>query len=103
MGLILALACVSEPPPPHSDPPDSPVHSDPPELPGRALYYAECLGCHGTQGNGSDQAPAVHEALAGWTDSALIDVMVDGQGDMEPRDISREDGQHIVDWMRATF
>lgn len=103
MGLILALACTGEPTPDST--PDSPVDSpvDTGEPPGRALYYAECLGCHGTQGNGSDQAPAVHEALAGWTDDQLVDVMVDGQGDMEPRAVSRDEGQHIVDWMRATF
>lgn len=100
MALIALWACTRTAPP--DSPHDSPVDSEPVELPGRALYFAECLGCHGTQGAGSDQAPSLADAMS-WSDEALIDVMVDGQGDMEARDISREDGQHIVDWMRANF
>lgn len=46
---------------------------------GEAIYTANCSGCHGADGTGSDSFPAINGASA---NEAHVDLVIDGAGSM---------------------
>ena len=73
------------------------------EADGEALYSNHCASCHGADGQGLDDAgpDIVHELH--HNDAKLIDVILNGDGDMEPVDVTEAQAQLIVDYMRAAW
>lgn len=72
-----------------------------PGLDGAQLYADTCAGCHGADGHGGS-APDLSREL-GKTDAQLIEIILNGDGRMPPQDVTQEEAQAIVDWMRANI
>ena len=70
-------------------------------LNGEALYFMHCQSCHGDVGQGGSEQAIAHELH--HSDEDLIDVILNGDGDMAPVDVSPEEAQAIVDHMRSVF
>jgi mono/diheme cytochrome c family protein len=82
---------------------DPPEESDTPEaLDGGELFGDVCAVCHAADGTGTAAGPDITGELR-KSDAQLIDIMRDGDGRMPGQDVSRAEGQAIVDWMRETF
>ncbi len=82
---------------------DTPEESDtPPALDGGELFGDVCAVCHAADGTGTAAGPNITGELR-KSDEQLIDIMRNGDGRMPAQDVSREEAQAIVDWMRETF
>lgn len=69
---------------------------------GGALYASTCAPCHGADGKGTKLAPNITRDL-GKSDQQLIGIMRNGREEMPPQNVTEEEAQAIVDWMRETF
>ncbi len=99
-ALGLLLACAEEAAPRESrSEADTDADSDPPD--GQALFVARCSndncrGADGDRGAASDLSAVVPER----TDDQIESVRVDGQGDMEPQGLSREQVTAVIAYLR---
>ncbi len=50
---------------------------------GAEVYAQSCASCHGADGSG-DHAPAMHEVVPHHSASDIVDVVLNGSGDMGP-------------------
>ncbi|MCB9763527.1 MAG: cytochrome c [Alphaproteobacteria bacterium] len=73
------------------------------EMDGAVLYADHCETCHGPSGGGTASGPNIRPELGRHDDAFIVDVILNGHGDMEPVDVTAEQAQAIVDWMRANF
>lgn len=70
---------------------------------GEALYTANCAPCHGADGTGVDDlGPNIVSELH-HGDAQLIGVILNGDGDMEPVNVTEEQARLIVDYMRESW
>lgn len=69
---------------------------------GAALYTTACSDCHGADGD-SGQAPNLSEEVPGMTDQEITDIILNGQGYMQPVDVSEAEAELIVTYLRRTF
>ncbi len=68
---------------------------------GADLYSIHCAACHspdGTGGTGPDITSEVDEE-----DEELIEMILEGEDDMPAANVTPEEAQLIVDWMRTAF
>ena len=68
---------------------------------GEALYSTHCASCHGDDGTGGSERGI--EGELHHSDEELIDVILNGDGEMPGINVTEEEAQAIVDWMRASF
>lgn len=73
------------------------------EMDGAVLYSTYCSPCHGDDGTGTNAGPNIIPELGRHDDSFITDVILNGHDEMEPVDVTAEQAQAIVDWMRANF
>ena len=79
------------------------VDTESTEMDGEALYISTCATCHGTDGEGLEgSGPSIVHELH-HNDAKLIDVILNGDGDMDPVDVTEEQAQLIVDYMREAW
>jgi mono/diheme cytochrome c family protein len=73
------------------------------EVTGEDLYMMHCSSCHDSDGTGvSGVAPNITNEL-GHTDAQLIGIILNGKEEMPAIDVTEEEAQLIVDYMRATW
>ena len=81
---------------------DSDTDTDP-GLDGEQLYMDNCAECHGTDGRGTREGPDITGEVDRHDDAFLIGVIRNGRERMPAIDVTNEEAQAIVDWMRANF
>lgn len=69
---------------------------------GESLYNDHCAACHGADGHGTGSGPDLVRELH-HTDEELIQVILNGKGDMAPVAITEEQAQMIVTWVRENL
>ena len=70
---------------------------------GERLYQMHCSVCHGVGGAGSSIGPDILEDVAEESVEDLVEVMLEGEDDMPAANVTPEEAQLIVDWMRTAF
>ena len=86
---------------------DEPAEDAPATPIGAGIYAASCAGCHGAEGQGSTQGPAISTIGQFFTtdDSALVTLVTNG-GTFMPEfgtKLSAEEIDAVVDYVVATF
>ncbi len=69
---------------------------------GESLYGTHCEACHAADGTGSGVGPDITHELH-HSDEQLIQVILEGDGDMDPVAVSADEAQLIVDFMRSSW
>lgn len=82
---------------------DSAVDTDTAPPDGGALYVATCVECHGADGRGTDEGPEILTALAEYPDAAILQLILIGYDRMPAQDLTAEEAQAVIDWMRANL
>ena len=67
---------------------------------GQSLYGTYCSACHGETGNGSDQGPSLEEEVAESSEEDIVDVILNGDDDMEPVDVSEAEAVNIAAYVK---
>lgn len=80
-----------------TSPEDSPGPPD-----GAALYGEHCARCHGEDARGGRGGPDLSVELR-LSDAQLIAIILNGEDDMPPADVTEAEAQAIVDWLRANL
>jgi|GEM_PF-4524883 len=70
---------------------------------GASLYATYCASCHGASGEGAASGPPLESEVNRHTDEELIAVIQEGDGSMPAIDVTDEEAQAIVDFMRTLF
>jgi mono/diheme cytochrome c family protein len=80
------------------------VDTAPPEFTGVELYEINCASCHGIDGTGPENGPEdgtnLEQEVERHTDAQLIGIILNGEGDMEPVDVTEDEAVKIVDYLR---
>ena len=103
---VLLLACKSEGPTDSvnetglTEDTSEPVDTAPVELTGKELYEIHCTDCHGFDGRGTDTGPDLKPELEHHSDTKIMDVILNGDGDMNPVPVTEEEATRIVDYLR---
>lgn len=69
---------------------------------GESLYADHCASCHGADGHGTSSGPDLVRELH-HTDEELVQVILNGKGDMAAVAITEEQAQMIVSWVRENL
>lgn len=72
-------------------------------LDGESLYISNCSSCHGADAMGGNGGPPLDREVRMLNDSQLIQIMQNGEGRMPAIDVTTEEGQAIVDYLRTLF
>ncbi len=72
-------------------------------LDGEQLFLTNCSGCHGTDAMGSNNGPPLDREVQMLSDNQLIGIMLNGEGRMLAIEVSVEEAQAIVDYLRTLF
>lgn len=67
---------------------------------GQSLYGTYCSACHGESGNGSDQGPSLEEEVVENSEEDIVDVILNGDDNMEPVDVSEEEAAIIAAYVK---
>ncbi len=70
---------------------------------GAVLFAADCAGCHGESGGGSDLGPALAGPVAMHSDAELLAMMVLGADGMPPVELTQQGYADVIAWLRLTF
>lgn len=70
---------------------------------GAVAYADTCVPCHGPEGEGTDDGPALGEHVSAHTDLELALILSQGTGDMEDPEIANDAAAHVLAWMRHHF
>lgn len=70
------------------------------EASGAELYDMHCQVCHGSDGRGTPDGPDLAREVENHDDAFLVTVILEGKGDMEPVDVTPDQAQRIVDYLR---
>jgi mono/diheme cytochrome c family protein len=78
---------------------------------GAAVYDTTCAVCHGASGDEMLENPTANdtpaaklsEEVPGTSDDELIDVILNGKGDMPAVDITETEAEDVVAYLRDTF
>ena len=78
---------------------------DPPEKPldGAKLYKMYCYQCHANEGQGSGAGLDIRERVLTSADDELLDIILNGQGRMEPILVDEDEGYAIIEWVKSAF
>lgn len=69
-------------------------------LDGAELFDRKCSTCHGDAGAGTGAGPDIRGEV-GASDAVLLDVILNGKGEMAAVAVTEADAQLIVDWIQA--
>lgn len=75
-------------------------------LTGAELYEAHCASCHGDDGRGvRNKGPDLTGEIGRMSDAQIIEIILNGKGrnEMPAIDVTEEEAQRIVDFMRESF
>ncbi len=72
-------------------------------LDGEQLFLTNCSGCHGTDAMGSNNGPPLDREVQMLSDNQLIGIMQNGEGRMPGIEVSVEEAQEIVNYLRTLF
>jgi mono/diheme cytochrome c family protein len=67
---------------------------------GKSLYGTYCSACHGETGNGSDQGPSLEEEVVENSEEDIVNVILNGDDDMEPVDVSEKEAAIIAAYVK---
>lgn len=67
---------------------------------GADLYRTHCSACHGEDGNGGDQGPPLQEEIEEASNEDLVEVILLGDDDMDPVDVTQAEAEAIVDFLK---
>ena len=70
---------------------------------GAEIFAADCTGCHGVSGEGTDLGPALAEHVVNHTDAELLSVLVIGTDSMPPSGLTQQGYADVLAWLRQTF
>ncbi len=71
-----------------------------PGLSGANLYRTYCSSCHAEDGTGTVQAPPLQDEVESESVESLIRTILEGDDDMEPVDVTQEEAEAIVDFLK---
>ena len=71
-----------------------------PPLSGADLYRTHCSGCHADDGKGTEEVPALLEEVEKESEESIIQIILQGDGDMEPVEVTQEEAEAIVDFIK---
>jgi len=63
---------------------------------GLSLFLDNCSQCHGAYAQGTDLAPAITEVAMDLSEDDLVDIILNGEGQMEPVDLDVEEAELIA-------
>ena len=69
---------------------------------GAAIFATSCAGCHGVDGSG-DHAPAMSEVVPGHTAADIVDVVLNGSGEMGPVLSDSQDAADVAIYCKETW
>ncbi len=72
------------------------------ETGGEALFASSCSGCHGVDGD-SGTAPMLSAKVPDASDDHIVDVMINGIGNMAPVSLENQEAADILAFLRASF
>jgi hypothetical protein len=61
------------------------------------LFFATCSGCHGGDATGTDRGPDLTWQAADMSVDEVVDVILDGEGSMDPVDLTSEEAHVVAD------
>jgi mono/diheme cytochrome c family protein len=67
---------------------------------GESLYGTYCAACHGETGFGTYQGPALAEDIGEISEEQIVDIILNGDDDMEPVDVSEEEAVRIAAYVK---
>ncbi|MFT5683163.1 MAG: mono/diheme cytochrome c family protein [Myxococcota bacterium] len=70
---------------------------------GAEIFVADCTGCHGASGEGTEQGPGLSEHVQGHSDAALLAVLVLGTDEMPAAELTQQGYADVLAHLRATF
>jgi len=70
---------------------------------GARLYFDTCASCHSADGRGSDRGPALTTEAAGFEVDEIVDVILDGEGLMNPVELSIEEAEAVATFVHETL
>lgn len=70
---------------------------------GEAQYQIECARCHGAEGHGVGQVPALAGRIDPFDDRAVVEVVVRGRGGMPAQRIDDQTVADVLAWMRQRW
>lgn len=69
---------------------------------GDALFAGNCSGCHGADGD-SGTAPMLSTKVPDASDEHIVDVMINGTGNMAAVSLENQEAADILAFLRASF
>ena len=75
--------------------------TEPEEETGQSLFNDHCSGCHAPDGSGTSIGPPILHEVDHHDDAFLVDLILNGRGQMEGVDVTPGQAQLIVDFMRS--
>ncbi|MCB9680794.1 MAG: cytochrome c [Alphaproteobacteria bacterium] len=70
---------------------------------GQAQYQMVCARCHGANGFGMLQTPALAYTVSSHDDRTVVSAMIRGRGGMGAQDVTDQQAADILAWLRATW
>lgn len=70
---------------------------------GSSVYFELCASCHAADGRGSDKGPSLVEEAAELGRDDIIDVVLDGEGLMNPQPLSLAEAEAVADFVLDTL
>ena len=64
--------------------------------------FQKCAGCHGANGEGSI-GPSLVDKIPTLDDDALMDVLMNGKGEMAPVALNEAEEDVLFNWLRDRF
>lgn len=86
-----------------TDTPSDTDATDTEALDGGELFSTHCSSCHGSDGTGTGNGPNIVGEVSRHSDEDIIDVILNGEDRMPAIEVTEEEAQLIVDWMRENF
>lgn len=73
------------------------------EVTGADLYADHCAVCHGEDARGTSSGPDLKREVENHNDDQIIRVILFGEDRMDPIDVTEDEAQMIVDYLRELF
>ena len=69
---------------------------------GGTKFSSTCAACHAADGTGGS-GPSLVDAVPGYSDEELLDIMLNGNGDMAPVSLSDQEAADVLAYLIETF
>ncbi|MCO4773161.1 MAG: cytochrome c [Deltaproteobacteria bacterium] len=70
---------------------------------GPRLYFDHCASCHSPDGSGSERGPDLGMETAEMETADIIDVVLEGEGLMNPVDLRADEANAIAEYLLETL